>query len=264
MNDVRLGTGLRAIRLRRRLTQKQLASAARVSRQQISLVERGHLEQVNLFKLRSIAAALGASLDMVLRWRGGDLDRLLSRGHAAMHERMAAMFVQLEGWEFAQEVAYSIYGERGVIDILAWHPGRGILLVIELKTEVVDINDLLAQMDRRRRLAVQIAQERGWGPGAVATWVVLADTRTNRRRLAAHAAMLRHAFPLDGRAIRRWLRVPTGAIGALSFLPDATVGGERPHAAAGRRVTRVRRPKATHEDAQVALERPRVGVTFGG
>ena len=45
----------------------------------------------------------------------------------------------------APEVSFSIYGERGVIDILAWHPGRRALLIIELKTDIVDVNELVGR-----------------------------------------------------------------------------------------------------------------------
>jgi hypothetical protein len=39
-----------------------------------------------------------------------------------------------DGWEAVPEVTYSIFGERGSID-LAWHPASRTLLVIELKSE---------------------------------------------------------------------------------------------------------------------------------
>jgi len=45
-------------------------------------------------------------------------------------------------WQVFPEVSFSIWGERGVIDLLAWHPGRRALLVIELKTELVDVGEL--------------------------------------------------------------------------------------------------------------------------
>jgi hypothetical protein len=59
-------------------------------------------------------------------------------------------------------------GERGIIDVLAWHAGRRCLLVIELKTELVDPAALLAQVDRYRRLALALARERGWGVAGAA------------------------------------------------------------------------------------------------
>jgi hypothetical protein len=42
-------------------------------------------------------------------------------GHAAIHEAIARALDDLPEWAHAPEVAFSIYGERGVIDILAFH-----------------------------------------------------------------------------------------------------------------------------------------------
>ena len=191
-----------------------------MSRYSVIRAERGDFEALTLGTLRRIASVVGAGLETLLRWQGGDLARLISGRHSAMHEAMAGLFDSLTGWVVVHEASFSIYGERGVIDILAWHPARRCLLIVELKTELVDVNDLLATMDRRRRLATRIALERGWRPRIVATWVVVADTRTNRRRLAIHRTVLRNAFPADGRAIRGWLRDPSEPIAALLFSPE--------------------------------------------
>jgi hypothetical protein len=95
------------------------------------------------------------------------------------------------------------------------------VLVIELKTAIVDINDLMSTMDKRRRLAFKIAGDLGWKGEAVATWVVVAPGRSNDRALAEHATVLQAKFPGDGRSMRRWLARPAGEIAALSFLPKA-------------------------------------------
>ena len=138
--------------------------------------------------------------------------------HSALHEAAARMFDALDGWVVEPEVSFSIYGERGVIDLLAWHPGRRALLVIELKTELVDINDLMGSVDRKRRLAERIARDRGWAADTVSCWVVVADVRTNRRALARHVTTLRAKFPADGRTMRGWLRDPVARIDALGFV----------------------------------------------
>jgi hypothetical protein len=117
-------------------------------------------------------------------------------------------------------VSFSIWGERGVIDLLLWHPGRRALLIIEFKTELVDVGDLLGTMDRRRRLAAKIVEPRGWRPRVVSTWVILADSRTNARRIAEYRTVLRTAFPAGAREIRRWLRDPVGQMSALSMWSD--------------------------------------------
>jgi len=200
----------------------------------VSRIERGHLSTVTLDAIREVAGALDLRVDVVGRWRGGDLDRLLAAGHSALHESVARHLGGLRGWQFASEVSFSNYGDRGVIDLLAWHEPTRSLLVIELKTELMDMNELIGTLDRKRRNAAQIARERGWlvDPSSVSVWVIVVNSSTNRQRAADHATMLRTAYPLDGRAVRSWLREPSGAIGCLSFWantrPGTGTAGSRP------------------------------------
>ncbi|HEY5488570.1 MAG TPA: hypothetical protein VIK00_01940 [Candidatus Limnocylindrales bacterium] len=116
-------------------------------------------------------------------------------------------------------------GERGVIDILAFHARTGSLLVIELKTELVSFEDLLTTMDVRTRLARTIAVERGWAARSVSCWVVVAETPPNRRRIGQHKALIQQAFPANGRTMRAWLRAPRGTLRALSMWPISNGGG---------------------------------------
>jgi transcriptional regulator with XRE-family HTH domain len=220
VDDQRIGWTLRSIRVRKRWRQGDLAAHADVSRWVVMRIEQGRLGSVPLEKIRAVAAALDARLDAVVRWQGGDLTRLVSARHARMHEIMARHFRALPGWIVEPEVSFSIFGERGVVDILAWYPTSRILLVIELKTEVVDLNEMLGTLDRKRRLAGVIASDRGWDPVAVNAWVVVADSRSNRRAIADHATVIRAKLPTDGRGVGRWLRKPAGRIDALSFLPQ--------------------------------------------
>ena len=224
MEDQRLGLAIRAVRIRRGWRQIDLAIAARVSRATISRIERGHVGSLSVDTLRTVAGALDVRVELRCRWRGGDLDRLLNARHSALHEVVARYFSGMPAWIHEPEVSFAIYGERGVIDILAWHPGRRALLVIELKTDIADVNELVGTVDRKRRLAERVARERGWDISAGATvsvWVIVASGRTNRRRVEAHGSMLRAAFPVDGRGIARWLRDPVGQVRCLSFWPNA-------------------------------------------
>jgi hypothetical protein len=106
---------------------------------------------------------------------------MVNARHAAMYEAAALMFRLYSGWTTAPEVSFNIYGERGAIDVLAWHASQQALLVVELKTEIVDVQGLLGAVDRYRRLAPQIARERGWRPSTVSTWVAIAAGRSNAR-----------------------------------------------------------------------------------
>jgi len=184
----------------------------------ISRLERGAIESMSLGTLLRVARGLDVQITITARSRGADLDRLVHAGHASLHESVARWFgTELPTWVLEPEVTFSIYGERGIIDILAWHAGRRALLVIELKTDVVEVETLISQMGRRRRLARQIAADRGWDPLTVSVWVIVAAGRTNRARLARHRAVLRNAFPTDGRTVGSWLRDPDRAIAALSL-----------------------------------------------
>lgn len=241
MDDQRIGTMLRAIRVRKRWRQADLAAKAGVSRWVVMRVEQGRLSSIPFGKLRAVAAALDARIDAVVRWQGGDLPRLLSHRHSRMHEVIARYFAELPGWIAEPEVSFSIYGERGVIDVLAWYPTRRIVLVIELKTEVVDVNEMLGTLDRKRRLAIEIAQKRGWDARIVATWLVVAPGRSNRRAIAEHATVLRAKLPADGNAMRRWLRAPDGSIDALSVMPRVHGVHLGPGMTVVRRVSKPRR-----------------------
>ncbi len=237
----RCGATFRAVRIKRGWRQVDVAIRAHLDRSVISDVERGHLEHVAVGTLLKIARVLEIQVSFATRWRAGDLDRLVSSRHSGLHEAVARWFaVDLPEWILAPEVSYSIFGERGVVDILAWHPERRALLVIELKTDIVDVNELIGSMDRRHRLARQIALERGWDPLTVSTWVLVAEGRTNRARLAVHRVVLRNAFPTDGRAMAGWLRDPDGEIHALSLWERHVEGAATTTLAARHRVRRTR------------------------
>lgn len=215
-----MGSVYRVVRLRRGWRQRDLAAAAGVSAATVSRIERGRFGSLSVDVLLRVGAALDIRVDFVPRWRGGELDRMIAAGHSAMHETVAQEFRGTE-WLLAPETTFSIFGERGVIDILAFHPPTGALLVIELKTALVDVQALIGSVDRYRRLAPQLARERGWMVSSVSCWVILRETPANHRRLAAHSTVLRTAFPQDGRRMRGWLQNPVGAISALSFLSDS-------------------------------------------
>jgi transcriptional regulator with XRE-family HTH domain len=249
VQDARVGAAFKAVRLRRGWRQADVGHRARVSPGVVSLVERGHLDRVSIPAFRRVAGALEIRAEISLSLPHGEIERLLGAGHAALHESLARYLTGVPGWVHAPEVSFAVYGERGIIDILAFHPGTGSLLVIELKTELVSLEDLLGTMDVRVRHAAKIARERGWQATAISAWVVFADSATNQRRVRSHHHALRAAFPADGRAMRRWLRQPAGSIRALSFWADDSVATAN-RAVAGRRRVRVR--SAVRKDGQAA------------
>jgi transcriptional regulator with XRE-family HTH domain len=207
VNAQRFGLAIRALRVRHGWRQEDLGRRAGVSRSLVSRVERAQVRGVPVDVLDRLATALGARTDLLVRWEGEGLDRLLDEGHARLVEVVVRVLTAL-GWQVAVEVSFSRYGERGSIDVLAWHPGRHRVLVIEVKSVAADLQATLVGLDRKGRLGPAIASERGWPAEIAAQILVLWNTSTNRRRLAAHASTVAANLPATTREVTTWLRDP--------------------------------------------------------
>jgi transcriptional regulator with XRE-family HTH domain len=228
MDPIPFGRGVKALRQRKRWRQEDLAAAAQVSRGVVGRIERGHADRVTVATLDKVATALGGRVTCRLTWNGEGLDRLLDAEHAAIVEAVVRA-LRAADWLVATEVSFSIYGERGSIDVLAFHPSALVLLVVEVKSVVPDVQATLVTLDRKERLAMQIARERGWEPVAVARMLVVGENRTARRRIEAHAATFGNTFPDRAREIRRWVVAPDAQrpLRGLWFLSGATQASAR-------------------------------------
>lgn len=249
------------------MSQSRLAGLAGVSSGTVSLVERGHCESLSLRVVRRIAAAAEVRLELSARWRGGELDRLLSRRHSTLGESFAEFLLSQPGWVMAPEASFSIYGERGIVDQLVWHEETAHLLVVELKTEFGDINEMLGTLDRKRRLARTIAADRGWKPKLVSVWLIVEDMHTNRRHATEHRRLLRAALPLDGRQLRSFLARPSAAACGMGFWPSTNPRSGGPgslrHQGHGRAPQRPARIQPSVEPAMGVLGAPRFSVRSG-
>ncbi len=158
--------------------------------------------------LRAVFASMEATVELQPRWRGGDLDRLLDERHASIVTGAAAYLVGW-GWLTTPEVTYSVYGERGSIDLLAVRESASAAVMLEIKTSINSAEELLRKTDAKMRLLPGIVAERyGWRPASVARILVVADDRTNRRRVRAIHTLLADTFPGSTVDTKRWLRSP--------------------------------------------------------
>ena len=240
MDARRLGSLVRAVRVRKGLRQQDVADVAGVSRSTVSRLEAGNVGRLSLGIVERVASVVDVRTELAGRWRGGDGERLLSWRHSLLADRVTAALRAHAGWLVVPEASFSIYGERGVIDQLCWHAASSHLLLVELKTEFVDINEMLGTLDRKARLAPRVASERGWRPRLVSVWLIVTDTRTNRRHAARHSSLLRNRFPLDGRSLPTFLDKPVAVSSGMAFWPDAHPGNVTREAT--RILTRVRAP----------------------
>ena len=221
MDDRRVGTLLRELRRRKRWRQADLAAHARASVSSLSLT------------LSRVPSSGWTSCEHVawqqhsarrwrsqLRWRGPDADRLLDLEHARLVEAVALA------------APCSRVGRRCRVDLQPLRragldrprrhgiPARPTLLVVEVKTRVVDIQALLSSVDRKVRLApTLLAAERGWRATSVGRMLALPSGSTSRDAFARHSVSLGAAFPARNVAIRRWLVEPRGPLGRRPLRP---------------------------------------------
>ena len=200
---IRLEASLKALRRRRGWSQAHLGQALGTSQQRLSRLE-ADVRRAPLGLLEAWATELGAYLAVELRVGG---ERPLSDArHAALQSGFASRLLGA-GWLVATEASFNHYGDRGRVDLLAFHPALRILVVIEVKTRIQDVQDMLGRLDVKKRMAPMLARDRGWDVAAIVPAFVVREDRTARRRVAEHAALFTN-FALRARAARAWLRHP--------------------------------------------------------
>ena len=247
MDDRRVGRVVREVRIRRGWRQRELATAASVSQSLISRIELGRLDHVSLDRLRAVGAALDIAISIDAWWRAGELERLVDRGHASLVEYVVGQLHDL-GWQTRVEVTFNHFGERGSADIVAWHAPTRTLLLIEVKTQVGDVQATVSTFERKVRILPEVlAREEGWHAIAVGRLLVIADTHANRSVVREHQRIFDSVWPARTAATRRWIRVPSRrslndrrGFGGIWFLPYQRLGAA---SARVRQVQRVRNPR---------------------
>lgn len=232
VDPVRFGSDVRLLRGRKGWTQLRLAREAGVRRWVITAIENGRGDGIAPRRLIDVVRALGGVLTVRIQFQGEALDRLRDRRHARLVESVVAR-LRAEGWQVATEVTFSVYGERGSIDVLAFHPATGAMLVVEVKSVVPDVGGTLMTLDRKVRLAPDIARRQlGWETVSVSRLLVLPEARTARRRVTEHMSTFDTALPDRNVTVKRWLRSPAGVVAGLLFVPDAQDGNRERRSAA--------------------------------
>lgn len=186
MQHIAVGRLLRMVRIRRESRQSDVAERARVSASVVARHERGMLN--SLAMLERHASALDLRLDLRLVGRTGQLVRLADEEHAAIAEAIAG-WLRRSGLEVEAEASFSEWGERGRIDLLAYDPHTGTVVIVEVKTLLLDLQELLGSMDVRERLVAVIARRRGWSVARRVTMLAVAASAANRTVVRSHPAL---------------------------------------------------------------------------
>src|SRR4051795_13536774 len=83
------------------LRQVDVADRCGVGHDAISRLERGRVDGMTIGTLRRVFAVFDAELVLVVRWRGGEIDRLLDRRHAALGGHFMVRIA--DGWDAQPE-----------------------------------------------------------------------------------------------------------------------------------------------------------------
>ena len=188
------GRACRDVRGRLGLSLEEVASAAGLTASYLARVERG-LANPTFDTVDRVADALG--LRLVLDIRPPVFIGTLPTSDF-VHARCSAYVDRRQrtaGWWTAREVTLVDGRYRGWIDLLAFDPSSGTLLIIEIKTRLDDVGALERQLSWYERSAPVLARERGWSPRSIRSVVLLLASEEVERAIQANREVVDVAFP---------------------------------------------------------------------
>jgi transcriptional regulator with XRE-family HTH domain len=192
-----LGEELRRARLDHGLSQADVARAVKISRAQVSRIERAAAPKVSILQIARLLAVLG--LELGARAYPAGLP-IRDAAHRALIERLRARASPALAWRF--EVPLGRVGDQRAWDLVLRIGAAQ--FAVEAETRPHDIQAL------QRRVSLKLRDD----PGVSGVLLLLADTRHNRILLREHGPALRTDFPVPASEILRALaegRVPGGS-----------------------------------------------------
>lgn len=198
------------------ITQQELAGAVGVSRSHIAGIETGRVNP-SLDLVWQIGAALGIDLQLVgerpvvLSPRSRDLVHARCSGYVDRRFRRA-------GWLTRREVEVVHARSHGWIDLLAFHPVTGILVIVEVKTQLDNLGAIERQLAWYERSATDVALTFGWQPTGVFSWLLLLESEEVETAVHRSREVLREAFECRASEMRAVLRGAAGHAPAVRGL----------------------------------------------
>lgn len=186
MIAIGMGRQLRMLRIRRDWRQTEVADKSGLSTSVIGRHESGIIGSSSA--LERHAGTFGMRVEVRIVGRAGELARLGDDEHAAIVEALAAWF-RAEGFLVEVESSFSEWGERGRIDLLAYDPRTGTLVIVEVKSLLLDLQDLFGALNIKERLATTIAERRGWQVRRRVSVLGVASTAANRDIVRTHPSL---------------------------------------------------------------------------
>jgi transcriptional regulator with XRE-family HTH domain len=180
-------------------TQFELGHKAGISQAMVSAIENARVGDLTFSRAEALLAVMGARLVVsvdapFLR----DRQRQREPAHARCSAHVTAR-LRRSGWQVATEVEVGSDRSRGWIDVLAWHPQGGLLLVIEIKTEIHDLGAIERSLGWYEREAWVASRRIGWRPRRSMGCLLLLATDLNDVRVGANREPFAVGFPVRAR-----------------------------------------------------------------
>ena len=185
-----LGRDLKSTRLRRRLTQGELAALVDLGQSEISYLERGHGARTSI----ETWVALGMALErpVAIGFSRDVVDPLSDAGHLAAQE-LVARLASAAGWRVGFEAPDDPRAPTGHTDLRLERTDR--LVLVEIWNRIDDLGASVRASDRKV----------GRHEHATTLWLLL-DTAANRRIVREYPAIFRARFRGSSSA---WIRALT-------------------------------------------------------
>jgi len=194
-----IGKAVRNLRTTIGWSQRELGRRASVSQSMVCVVERGSLHDLTFSTAAALVRAMGGRLliDVDAPYLG-DRERQRDPAHAMLSAHVVGR-LRRAGWEVRTEVEVGGDRSRGWIDLLAVHIVSGIMLVIELKTEIHDLGQIERSLGWYEREAWVAARRMGLHPKRLIGCLLLLATEANDVRIASNRGSIQAGFPLRAR-----------------------------------------------------------------
>jgi hypothetical protein len=165
----------------------------------VSAIENGRVSDLTFSRAERLFEAMGARLVITVDAPFlGDRQRQREPAHSRCSAHVVSR-LRRAGWQVATEVEVGGDRSRGWIDLLAFHPVTGWLLVIEIKTEIHDLGAIERSLGWYEREARRAAQRLGWYPKRSIGCLLLLATTANDVRLSANRESFGIGFPARAR-----------------------------------------------------------------
>jgi transcriptional regulator with XRE-family HTH domain len=191
------GSLCRDNRVRLRLTQRQLGAAVGVSRGHVANIEIGRANPP-LDLVERIGRALDLDIAIVARppvvVGSGSKDLVHARCSGFVDRRLRGV-----GWHTAREVEVVHGRSHGWIDLVAFDPRTGTLIIIEIKTRLDDIGATERQLGWYVRSGFDVARSLGWHPRRIIGWLLVLASDEVEATLRTHRDVMAQAFPARAR-----------------------------------------------------------------